>query len=532
MRPAPPPSRARRTPARPFSAALALAALASLAAAAPAGAAHPFYEEQLRRGAAAFDAGDSAEAAAALRLASFGLLGEPPALAGCLVRLALARRELGDAAGAREAVERVLEIEERFGAYRAAALPEPLAVAFAELAAETVPAERLAALPGFQELARRRLEAELAELAPAARRRRLEELTAAEPGDPRWALLLGRIEFDDGGYARAAELAERVVAAEPAGQPGICLRGLARAGAGDCAGAAGDLAACDQSRTEAAVAITRLDCLAALARWDELLDAAAALPPALRANRQVVKLERRAAKSAPATAPAPATSDEAAAAPAGSGEPAGETAAAEVPGGEPPVEAAGAPHGDMAAEDAGNPSAAETPTEAPGDTLAAEDAAEDTSAAAPAAAAEAPPAAPPVPAPAVPAPEPAMSAEDAARLEFARTQLAGARTTDDLAEAWPVVRGLADRYPASTAAQHLAAEIAYRTSRWPESAYYYRRGGEPVRPERRFYYAVALYESGETAAAAEVLTRALPGLRRTPFVQSYLERILGPSTPP
>ncbi len=518
MRPAPPPIRARRTPARPLGAALALAALASLAVAAPAGAAHPFYEEQLRRGAEAFESGDHAEAAAALRLASFGLLGEPPALAGCLVRLALARRELGDVAGAREAVERVLEIEERFGAYRAAALPEPLAVAFAELAAETVPAERLAALPGFQELARRNLEAELAELAPAARRRRLEKLAATEPGDPRWALLLGRIEFDDGDFARAAELAERVVAAEPAGQPGLCLRGLARAGAGDCAGAAGDLAACDQSRTEAAVAITHLDCLAALERWEDLLDAAAALPPALRAHRQVVKLERRAAKGAPAPVPVPSVSDGAAAAPDAGGEPAGETPAAEVPAGEPPVEAA-----------AGDPSAAWTPAAGVQDG--------DASTAAPAAAeapplAQAPPPAPPAPAPAVPAPEPEMSAEDAARLEFARAQLAAARTTDDLAEAWTVVRGLADRNPASTAAQHLAAEIAYRSSRWPESAHYYRRGGEPVRPERRFYYAVALYESGETAAAAEVLTRALPGLRRTPFVQSYVERILGAPTPP
>jgi hypothetical protein len=447
MRRAPPPSRARRTPARPFGAALALAALASLAAAAPAGAAHPFYEEQLRRGAAAFESGDAAEAAAALRLASFGLLGEPPALAGCLVRLALARRELGDAAGAREAVGRVLELEERFGAYRAAELPEPLAASFAELAAGTVPAERLAGLPGFQELARLRLEAELAELAPAARRRRLEELAAAEPGDPRWALLLGRIELAAGHFERAAELAGRVLAAEPASQPGLCLRGLARAGTADCAGAAADLAACDQSRTEVAVAITHLDCLAALARWAELLDTAAALPPALRANRQLAKLERRAAKSAPA--------------PAAAGEPAAEA-----------------------------------------------------------------------PDPAVPAPEPEMSAEDAARLDSARAQLAAARNTDDLAATWTVARDLADRHPASTAAQHLAAEIAYRSSRWTEAVHYYRRGGEPVRPERRFYYAVALFESGEAAAAAEVLTRALPGLRRTPFVQSYTERILGTPTPP
>lgn len=498
MRRASPPCRPRRRAVA--AAALALAATLAPAAVPPAGAAHPFYEEQLRRGAAAFDRGEHAEAAEALRLASFGLLGEPPALTGALVRLALARRALGESAGAREAVERVLGLEERFGAYRAAGLPEPLRASFVELAAATVPAERLAGMPAFEELARRQLEDELAGLAPAARRQRLEELLAAEPADPRWPLLLGRLEMADGRFARAAELADRVLATTPESQPALCLRGLARAGAGDCAGAVADLALCDQSRSEVAVAITRLDCLAELGRWTEARDLAAALPPALRENRQVARLERRAEKNAPEAAPAPAAAD---------------AAAAETPAGGAAGAAAEAPAAGAAGAAAGAPPAAQPPPSG-----------------APAATAPAPVSpTPPGPAPERP-PDPALGAEDASRLATARAQLAAARTTEDLGEAWELASGVADCHPGSIEAQHLAAEIAYRSSRWAEAADYFRRGGEPERPERRFYYAVALYESGQAEAAAEVLSRALPGLRRTPFVERYAERILGAPTPP
>jgi hypothetical protein len=39
--------------------------------------------------------------------------------------------------------------------------------------------------------------------------------------------------------------------------------------------------------------------------------------------------------------------------------------------------------------------------------------------------------------------------------------------------------------------------------------------------------AVALHESGDTAGAAAALKRALPNLRRTPYVDSYAKTILG-----
>lgn len=142
--------------------------------------------------------------------------------------------------------------------------------------------------------------------------------------------------------------------------------------------------------------------------------------------------------------------------------------------------------------------------------------------------------------PATAAPADALRASDAgtalppeaeADLTRARELLAGAQRQSELAEPLRLAAGVADAHPGSPEAQHLAGEIAYRASRWDEAARYLRRGGEPERPELRFYLAVSLFEAGDRAAAAEVLERALPGLPRSPFVNSYVERILDDGAP-
>ena len=74
----------------------------------------------------------------------------------------------------------------------------------------------------------------------------------------------------------------------------------------------------------------------------------------------------------------------------------------------------------------------------------------------------------------------------------------------------------------------MAAESAYRLSRWEEAVAYFERGGEPdiQRPERQFYLAVARYESGDRTAAKEALERCLSFLEPTDFVRSYRDKIL------
>jgi tetratricopeptide (TPR) repeat protein len=122
-----------------------------------------------------------------------------------------------------------------------------------------------------------------------------------------------------------------------------------------------------------------------------------------------------------------------------------------------------------------------------------------------------------------------LTAEERDGMSRVRKVLAGESKVKDLRQAYDTARGVADAHPESVEAQHLAAEAAYRVSRWADAARYFQRGGEPPadQPELLFYMAVALYESGDQAKAAEILKRSLPNLQRTPYVDSYARKILG-----
>jgi len=115
------------------------------------------------------------------------------------------------------------------------------------------------------------------------------------------------------------------------------------------------------------------------------------------------------------------------------------------------------------------------------------------------------------------------------KLDQARQLLAEQRPSKELRQAFELARSVADAHPGSKEAQHLAAEGAYRISHWGDATTYFRRGGDPgdAEPERLFYLAVSLYESGDAPAAAAALKRSLPNLKRTPYVESYIRKILG-----
>jgi hypothetical protein len=138
------------------------------------------------------------------------------------------------------------------------------------------------------------------------------------------------------------------------------------------------------------------------------------------------------------------------------------------------------------------------------------------------------PAAAPAAAADPPAPKPLTDAERG-KLEQARRILSEQRSARELRQAYQLAREVADVHPEVKEAQHLAAEGAYRISRWSDAATYFRRGGDPGEgePERLFYMAVAFYESGDRASAATALKRSLPNLQRTAYVDSYAKKILG-----
>lgn len=127
------------------------------------------------------------------------------------------------------------------------------------------------------------------------------------------------------------------------------------------------------------------------------------------------------------------------------------------------------------------------------------------------------------------APATRLSAEEQAELQRARDLLADAEMAQDLDEAFAIAAEVADGNPQAREAQHLAAEIAYRASRWTEAAAYFRRGGDPGddNPIRLFFMAVSFYESGDRDSAAAALRRSLPGIQRTTYVERYVQDILG-----
>jgi hypothetical protein len=139
----------------------------------------------------------------------------------------------------------------------------------------------------------------------------------------------------------------------------------------------------------------------------------------------------------------------------------------------------------------------------------------------------------PAPAAAAPAPKPLSDAERQKMAE-ARRLLGSEGKITELRQAFETARQVADAHPESTEAQHLAAESAYRISRWNDSAAYFKRGGEPAadQPELLFYMAVSLYEAGDRPAAAAVLRRCLPNLQRTSYVEGYARKILGETGAP
>jgi hypothetical protein len=113
----------------------------------PVAAADPFYLELLRDGTHAYDRGEYPAAARSLRLACFGMLDEPKALAACMARLALAQDKAADVTGFNETFVRLTETEDRFQAYSQADLPAEIRAALEQRVAARVPAATLARSP-------------------------------------------------------------------------------------------------------------------------------------------------------------------------------------------------------------------------------------------------------------------------------------------------------------------------------------------------------------------------------------------------
>ncbi len=114
--------------------------------------ADPFYENLLAKGTDQYNRRDFAAAVRTLRVACFGLLEEPERLADGLVRLALAQAAAGEGQSFAETFRRLVEVEERFGAYTKAAIPQPVRAELERQAVALLPASTLRSAAGFSHL--------------------------------------------------------------------------------------------------------------------------------------------------------------------------------------------------------------------------------------------------------------------------------------------------------------------------------------------------------------------------------------------
>jgi tetratricopeptide (TPR) repeat protein len=410
-----------------LSASLLLAAHAALAA-------DPFYLRQLREGSDSFNRRDWSGAIGHLRVACFGLLDEPMLLADGLTRLALAQGAGGDLEGVRTTFQRLVEIEERFSAYRKADIPADMRKAVEDLFVAVVPEVTLRTTPSFARLVPSPQQ-RVAALPPKQRRAELERLVRQEPREEAWPVMLAELELEEGDARHAFEAAEQAVALAPDNPSALRVHGLAAAGSRRWSTAHADLSTLGTATGDATVAAALLESLLELGRSAEAVELFARLPEPIRQDPRVAGLAERFRQGAGAA-----------------------------PGG---------------------------------------------SAAATAAAV---------------APAPSLDEELARSRDLVGLGKVG--------EAYAVARAAAEANPGSVEAQHAAAELAYRNGRWAESKAYFERGGVPTddQPLRQFYYAVVLVETGDREAAATMLRRCLPHIRRTDYVKRYEAKILGTST--
>lgn len=474
----------------------ALGAILLLVLPAALAAAEPFYQARLEEGIRAYASGGYDTAVRDLRIACFGLLDEPQPLARGLTYLALAQAETGDREAFATSFRRILEAEQRFQAYSEAELAPAVRQAFEARLERWDALETLSSVPAFAAVARRMLEARIVAMPPPERRQELERRLAAAPDDAVWRLLMAELELAAGNFEAAATAADPVAAREPEGSPrlpwALCIRGRAQAAVGDCASALRNLPACTRVSLGVDVAEIQLQCYAQLGDWKRGMVLLSELPPDRRqspAIRRLAKLfererrlEIRTIRRAPAPVPAggePTAADAMADEPSGVGEPNAPTAAAAEP-----------------LDAVAPPDVAESPT------------------------VESPTATPPVAA----AP-PAASPDLATRVAEARGVLRSSSSREELTAVFERMRGLADRQPENPELQVLVAEISYRLRRWSEVVAYFERGGSASAPDQQFYLAVALYETGDRAAAARALDLCLPNLEETAVVRGYVEKI-------
>jgi len=501
-----------------------------LASTSAARAADPFYQNLLRDGAIAFEQKNYQEAELNLRLACFGLLDDLELLPEGLTRLALAQEAAGKTEDFRQTFRQILEIEERFQAYSEHP-PEPALKALfeAQLAAH-VSETLLGSGPTFEGVRRRKVLDRLARLSKGEPAQALEALIAASPEERLWRMRRADLALDEGSPQQAVPHLDALLTQNPKDDEARCLRGQALV-LNRCPEAVADLMSCPQRTQAPRMAFDFADCLVEMGDLEGASQFLVSLEGQARTDRAVSKLQRRVEKDLKRQRKQAAAASQALAA---------ESLNGEAPNGEAPSDVVPdevAPSGTIPQTSAPQTSTpqpstpqitlppAEAPDPEPGQETAQETQGERGQVPAPQPQSSSPP--PALPESRSPAEPRPLTRAQQEKLTDARNRLTNAQRASDLEPALAAAKKVADERKDVPEAQHLAGEIAYRSSKWNEAAKYFRRGGDAsnLRPNLLFFMAVSFYETGDLAAAREALERCLPKLQKTDFVEAYRRKI-------
>lgn len=209
-----------------------------------------FYQQRLRIGEDAYAGKQFAEAADSLRIATFGLLDQPPALTEGLVFLALAQQAAGRAADVDATLARFLDVERGFATFVKARISPEARAEFEQLLIKRVPPEKLLALPALTHLVET-AEQKLAKLPPKEREKSLEELMRKEPKNVAWPLWLAQDAAVRGEPKAVVRWSTAVLALDPQNMDALGLRGHALTLRKSCPEALADLKALPAARLSA-----------------------------------------------------------------------------------------------------------------------------------------------------------------------------------------------------------------------------------------------------------------------------------------
>ncbi len=433
-----------------------------------------FYVTRLRAGEEAYTNQLWAQAADELRVASFGLLENPPTLTRALFYLALSQSRAKRTAELTETLNRFVDVERRFPGYAKLDAPAEAKKEFEGLLAERVLPRTLSLVPSLARLVETDAQ-KIAKLPAASRVAALEQKAKEEPASTVWTLELSKSYLETGDEKAAIRWASKTLELDEEETEARVVRARAHFARSDWDLALADLKLLPE-KTLAETPALQADLFVCLARakdWTGARESLARVPADLQERPDVAAAKKR----LPAEAPAPA------------GEPS-QTAAGVPPSPGPPP-AAPPERAAPPRPQTGETAAASTPT---------------TSA----------------PPPAAGGPSPAAMAGVVAE---ARKLVSEGRADEARKRLLPLARsGSTDRELRRT-----ILEVAYFTKDWSLAAAQvpylepFADGEEP----QMFYAAVGLFEAGKVEEARSLIRRARPKINPSPFVDYYTKRILG-----